>query len=61
MRAARRLFRWVAEGEKVYRSERSGLIQFGSRVELCLPITAKIHVKPDGRVTGGATIVPSFA
>ena len=61
MRAARRLIRWVAEGVKVQRSDRSGLIQFGSRVALYLPVTAKIHVKPDDRVKGGATIVPSFA
>jgi phosphatidylserine decarboxylase len=57
---ARRIINWVEMGEKVPRSQRIGLIQFGSRVELYLPPGTKIHVKLGDRVKGGETILASF-
>lgn len=57
---ARRIISWVEMGEKVPRSQRIGLIQFGSRVELYLPRGTKIHVKVGDRVVGGETILASF-
>ena len=57
---ARRINVWATAGEVVNRSERISLIQFGSRCDLYLPLTAKVHVKLGDRVKGGETIVASF-
>jgi phosphatidylserine decarboxylase len=57
---ARRINVWATAGEIVNRSERISLIQFGSRCDLYLPLTAKVHVKLGDRVKGGETIVASF-
>jgi phosphatidylserine decarboxylase len=57
---ARRINVWATAGEVVNRSERISLIQFGSRCDLYLPLTAKIHVKLGDRVKGGESIVASF-
>jgi phosphatidylserine decarboxylase len=57
---ARRINVWATAGEAVNRSERISLIQFGSRCELYLPLTTKLHVKLGDKVKGGETIVASF-
>jgi phosphatidylserine decarboxylase len=57
---ARRINVWATAGEAVNRSERISLIQFGSRCDLYMPLTAKIHVKLGDRVKGGESIVASF-
>ncbi len=57
---ARRIVPWVAIDETVARSDRISLIQYGSRCDLYLPLTAKIHAKLGDKVRGGETIVASF-
>ena len=57
---ARRIITWVQPGETVPRSERISLIQYGSRCDLYLPQTVKIHVKLGAKVKGGETIIASF-
>lgn len=57
---ARRIVPWVASGDDVARGERIGLIQFGSRVELYLPLSAKIRTRLRDKVVGGETVVASF-
>jgi phosphatidylserine decarboxylase len=54
---ARRIRTWVMEGEVVSRGSRLGLIQFGSRCELYLPLSAQLKVQPGDRVVGGETVV----
>ena len=54
---ARRIIPFVSEGESVERGERISLIQFGSRVDIYLPLTAKIRVKVGDRVKGGETVM----
>lgn len=54
---ARRIVPWVAAGEVVARGERISLIQFGSRVELLLPLTARVVVPLGAKVRGGETII----
>ena len=54
---ARRILPWVNVGDTVARSERISLIQFGSRVEIFLPLAARIQVKLGDKVKGGETIV----
>lgn len=54
---ARRIVPWVVRGDTVSRGERISLIQFGSRVDLYLPLSVKLQVKPGDRMRGGETIV----
>jgi phosphatidylserine decarboxylase len=57
---ARRIIPWVHEGESVLRGERMSLIQFGSRVDVYLPLTAVIKVKPGDKTVGGETILATL-
>jgi phosphatidylserine decarboxylase len=58
---ARRIVPWVAAGDIVARSERISLIQFGSRVEIFLPLSARVEVKLGDKVKGGETVVALMA
>jgi phosphatidylserine decarboxylase len=57
---ARRIVPYVKEGEEVQRGERISLIQFGSRTDIYLPLSAKINVKLRDKVVGGETIIARF-
>ena len=57
---ARRIVPWIAQNDPMQRGERISLIQFGSRVEVYLPMRAKIKVPLDQRVVGGETVLASF-
>lgn len=57
---ARRLVPWVAEGDEIERGERISLIQFGSRVDVYLPLSAKIQVKLGDRAVGGETVLANL-
>ncbi len=54
---ARRIVPWVAQNDIVQRGERISLIQFGSRVDVYLPKSAKIKVQLGDRVVGGESIL----
>jgi phosphatidylserine decarboxylase len=54
---ARRIVGWGDEGAQVMKGDRVGMIRFGSRVELYLPLEAKVLVPPGQHVKGGETIV----
>ncbi len=54
---ARRIICWLNPGMDVARGERFGLICFGSRVDLFLPLNARIDVKIGDRVKSGSTII----
>jgi len=54
---ARRIVPWVAQNEIVQRGERISLIQFGSRVDVYLPLDAKVKVTLGDRVAGGESIL----
>ncbi|MDR3459459.1 MAG: phosphatidylserine decarboxylase [Verrucomicrobiae bacterium] len=54
---ARRIVPWVAQNEVVQRGERISLIQFGSRVDVYLPLDSKVTVKLGDRVVGGESIL----
>ena len=57
---ARRIVPWISENDAVQRGERISLIQFGSRVEVYLPMHAKIKVPLGQKVAGGETVLASF-
>lgn len=52
---ARRIVCWLKEGSKVKKGERFGLIRFGSRVEVYLPLSSTLLVKSGDRVRAGET------
>ncbi|HET7626640.1 MAG TPA: phosphatidylserine decarboxylase [Verrucomicrobiae bacterium] len=54
---ARRIVPWVELGDEVARGDRISLIQFGSRCDTYLPMSAKINVKLGDRVVGGETVL----
>jgi phosphatidylserine decarboxylase len=57
---ARRIVPWIAANDPIQRGERISLIQFGSRVEVYLPMRAKIKVPLGQKVIGGETVLASF-
>jgi phosphatidylserine decarboxylase len=52
---ARRIVAWAGEGDELRRGARLGLIRFGSRTEVFLPLGCEILVKVGDRVQGAAT------
>jgi phosphatidylserine decarboxylase len=54
---ARRIVGWAEVGDHVKKGERFGMIRFGSRTEVYLPLDATILVKQGDRVRGGATVI----
>src|SRR5438477_191125 len=44
-------------GDELKRGERFGMIRFGSRTEVYLPLSAKVLVKVGDRVKGGASVI----
>jgi phosphatidylserine decarboxylase len=57
---ARRIIPFVEVGDVMTRGDRISLIQFGSRVDVYLPHSAKIKVKLGDRVVGGETVLAAF-
>jgi phosphatidylserine decarboxylase len=57
---ARRIVPWVEPGDEIARGERISLIQFGSRCDVYLPLSASIKVKLGDRVVGGETVLAAF-
>jgi phosphatidylserine decarboxylase len=56
----RRIVPWITRGQRVIGGERIGLIRFGSRVDVFLPLNAQVSVAPGDRVRGGETILAHF-
>ena len=54
---ARRIVCWAAPGETVACGERFGLIRFGSRMDVFLPVGTKLKVKVGDHVKGGETLL----
>lgn len=54
---ARRIVAWANVGDELKKGERFGMIRFGSRTELYLPLDAEVLVKTGDHVFGGSTII----
>jgi phosphatidylserine decarboxylase len=52
---ARRIVAWSKEGDTLARGERLGMIRFGSRTEVFVPLECTVLVKPGDRVAGAST------
>lgn len=57
---ARRIICTLKVGDSVKAGTRFGMIQFGSRVDVYLPATAKINVKMNEKTVAGETILAEF-
>ena len=57
---ARRVICWKREGEEVALGERVGLIRFGSRVDIWLPLDTQVVVKLRQKVKGGESILAKW-
>jgi len=54
---ARRIVGWSKVGDRVQKGERFGMIRFGSRTEIYVPLDAEITVKVGDRVEGGLSVI----
>ena len=54
---ARRIVGWAKVGDELRKGERFGMIRFGSRTEVYLPLAANVSVKVGDHVAGGSTII----
>jgi len=58
---ARRIVFVPRLGSVIGRGERVGLIKFGSRVDVLVPVEAELRVKPGMRVKGGTSVLAVLA
>ena len=54
---ARRIVPWSNVGDSVEKGHRFGMIRFGSRTEVYLPVDAEVPVKVGDKVRGGETVI----
>jgi len=57
---AKRIVNYLQAGQKVKQTEEMGFIKFGSRVDILLPLNAKINVKIGDRPQGGVTVIAEW-
>ena len=57
---ARRILSFVSSNEELYQGERFGLIRFGSRVDIYMPLDAVEKCKVGDRVVAGESILASL-
>jgi phosphatidylserine decarboxylase len=57
---ARRIVCRVSVGDELERGERIGLMKFGSRMDIFMPVDAEILVSVGQRVVGGETVLARF-
>ena len=54
---ARRIVCRVKEGDQLRAGDRMGVMKFGSRMDVFLPVTAEIRVQVGDLVRGGETVL----
>ncbi len=54
---ARRIKYYIKEGQSLEQGDEFGFIKFGSRVDVILPLTAKVKVKIGDKTSGGKTVI----
>ncbi len=54
---ARRIVCYVGEGSRLEKGERFGLIRFGSRLDVYLPLDAKVKVRVGDKVKAGSSVL----
>ncbi|MEZ4778378.1 MAG: phosphatidylserine decarboxylase family protein [Flavobacteriaceae bacterium] len=56
---AKRIVNYAEEGQAAPQASESGFIKFGSRVDVFLPLSAKVEVSLNQKVTGGISVLAS--
>lgn len=54
---ARRIVAWSSEGENLEKGQRFGMIRFGSRTDVYLPLDCEVLVQPGQKVRGGSSVI----
>lgn len=57
---AKRICNYLQAGQQVKQTEEMGFIKFGSRVDILLPLDARINVKIGDKPQGGVTVVATW-
>jgi phosphatidylserine decarboxylase len=57
---AKRIVNYLQPGQKVEQSAEMGFIKFGSRVDLLLPLDAKVLAKIGDKTKGGITVIATW-
>jgi phosphatidylserine decarboxylase len=57
---AKRIVNYLQVGQKAEQSDEMGFIKFGSRVDVVLPLNAKVETKIGENVKGGVTIIATW-
>ena len=57
---AKRIVNYLKPGDEVVQGSEMGFIKFGSRVDLLLPLGAKVEVKINQKVKGGVTVLAKW-
>jgi len=57
---AKRISNYLKPGQLVKQADEMGFIKFGSRVDILLPLDAKIHVKIGDKPLGGVTVIATW-
>jgi phosphatidylserine decarboxylase len=57
---AKRIVNYLKTGQQVTQADEMGFIKFGSRVDLLLPLDAKIKVKIGDKPKGGVTVIAKW-
>lgn len=57
---AKRICNYLSVGQQVKQGEEMGFIKFGSRVDVLLPLSAKINVQINQAVKGGVTVLATL-
>ncbi|MFI3321124.1 MAG: phosphatidylserine decarboxylase family protein [Rikenellaceae bacterium] len=57
---AKRIVSYAVEGESFAQNSRCGFIKFGSRVDVFLPLNAKVKVKLGDKMVGSQSVIATF-
>ena len=57
---ARRIVCRVKHGDQVRAGDRMGVMKFGSRMDVFLPLSAAVHTKVNDKVVGGRTVIATL-
>lgn len=57
---AKRIVNYLQQGQQVKQSDEMGFIKFGSRVDILLPLNAKVQVKIGDKPKGGVTVIATW-
>jgi phosphatidylserine decarboxylase len=57
---AKRIINYLQPGQKVAQGAEMGFIKFGSRVDILLPLDARVQVKIGDKPKGGVTVIATW-